>query len=92
MPTIQSRFEEFHKNNPHVYDLILKYVKQVVDAGYKNYSINGIFEQIRWHTNIVTKDREFKLSNDYRSRYVRLFEQNNPKWIGFFRTRELTSK
>jgi hypothetical protein len=91
--TIQEKFEIFHKNNPHVYKLILKYTKEAYEAGYNHYSINGIFERIRWHVDIEIKsDEKFKLSNNFRSRYVRLFESRNPNMIGFFATRELKAK
>jgi len=90
--TIQERFEQFHQNNPRVYSLIMKFVYEARKRGFNHYTINGIFERVRWHMNIETKDTEFKLNNNYRSRYVRLIEREHPELAGFFRTRELISE
>lgn len=87
---IQQRFEEFHRENPHIYALVVKYCRQVMDAGLKKYSVNAIFERIRWHLRVEVKSRdEFKLNNNYRSRYARLVMDQEPGLEGFFETREL---
>lgn len=90
--TIQQRFEEFHQNNPNIYKLIMQFVQEARRRGFRHYSIKGIFERVRWHMNIETNSQEeFKLNNNYTSRYVRMIEQNHPELAGFFRTRELTA-
>lgn len=90
--TIQQRFEKFHQDNPAIYELIMRFTKEAQRRGFKNYSIKGIFERVRWHMNIETDSKdEFKLNNNYTSRYVRLIEQKHPELSGFFRTRELTA-
>ena len=64
----------------------------VINRGYNNYSINSVFERIRWHTDIETKcEREFKLSNNHRAYYARYFMHLHPKHDGFFRTKETKS-
>lgn len=88
--TIQQRFEEFHKENPHVYELLVRYADAVRERGWENYGIGAVFERIRWHIDIETKDdRGFKLNNDFRSRYARKLMQEHPRFYGLFRIRKL---
>ena len=93
MPQWQTRDEKFfkyHGENPHVYDLYLKYAEQVREKGYKNYSIYTIMHRVRWHVNVETRDNDgFKMNNNYAGRYARLIELRNPEFKGFFRNRRL---
>ncbi len=89
---LQQKFLRFHWRNPHVHDKIKKCIDDVRRIGYNRYTISGIFEQIRWHDNIQTQDRQYKLSNSYRSRYVRLIEEQEPELVGFFEKKKLTSR
>ena len=49
---IEQEFEVYHNKNPHVYENFLKFTKQAYNSGRSNYSANGIFERMRWHTDI----------------------------------------
>ena len=79
---------EYHKENPKVYELVEQYTFQVIGRGYSNYSINSIFERIRWHTDIETTGESFKLSNNHRAYYARYFHHLHPEHDGFFRTKQ----
>ena len=87
-----AKFREFHRKNPHVYELIKSYVKEAMVAGYKNYSIKAIFERIRWHEEIETGGNQFKLNNAFHAYYARLFHKENPEFDGFFRTAKIRCK
>jgi len=90
---IQQNFERFHAENPHIYDLFDSFAREMIRR-LGAASAGMIFERIRWELSVVThSDQPVKLNNNYRSRYVRLFEEKNPKAkeIGFFRTRRLSS-
>lgn len=90
--SLKHKWWEFHKENPHVYDLVERFTLDVINKGYNNYSINSVFERIRWHTDIETKcEREFKLSNNHRAYYARYFMHLHPQYNGFFRTKETRS-
>ena len=80
-------FNQYHKDNPHVYDLVVQYAKQAIDAGYDHYSIVTIANRIRWHTEIETRGDRFKINNNHLSRYARKFHDGYPQHAGFFRTR-----
>lgn len=84
---LKKNFAVFHASNPHVYKLLVKYTLQAINAGRKNYSINAIFERARWHSDIETTGSRFKLSNNHRAYYARLFHLDFPQYLGFFRTR-----
>jgi len=84
---LKEKWWEFHKENPHVYELFEKFTFQTIEAGFENYSANAIFERIRWHTDIETRGSGFKLSNNHRAYYARYFHTRNPDYDGFFRTK-----
>ena len=91
--SIRHKWWQFHKDNPHVYDLVERFTFDVIKRGYDNYSINSVFERIRWHTDVETKsDQPFKLSNNHRAYYARLFMAYNPSHSGFFRVRKFRSE
>lgn len=77
----------FHKENPDVYELVERFTMDVIRRGFANYSINSIFERIRWHTDIETGG-DFKLNNNHRPYYARYFMHLHPEHSGFFRIRE----
>lgn len=90
--TIQERFEAFNRANPHVYEALRTLTFEMRQRGVPRYSIKGLFEQLRWLYALQTKGEEYKLSNDFTSRYVRLLIDRNPSLVGFFTTRELRAE
>lgn len=86
-------FFEFHKENPHVYELFKHYTKAAMKTGRKHYSAYAIFERIRWHSDIETNEAlGFKLNNNHRPYYARMFAANYPQHANFFRTRCLANE
>lgn len=88
---IQLRFEEFHKNNPHVYTKLVALARQVKARGRKNYGIESIYARLRWELEIETTGDSFKLNDHYTSRYARLIMEQEPDLKGFFHIRTLTA-
>jgi len=90
---MRQQVSDYHKNNPEVWELFVKYTFDRINRGFKNYSVNGIFERIRWDADAVGGDgvREFKINNNYRPFYAKRFMKQNPKYDGFFKTRVQTS-
>jgi len=80
---------KFHKENPKVWELFVRFTHEVIDAGCKHFGTNAIIERIRWETMIVTSDLEFKINNNHAPYYARLFMHYHPEHDGFFRTRQL---
>lgn len=90
--SIQERFEEFHRDHPEVYDLIIQYARNAKAAGFDRFSISAIIERIRWFHHIEKGDREFMLDNRFRSRYARkLMDEHPEEFADFFEVRVLKS-
>ena len=80
-------WEQFHQDNPDVYHLIKHYTYEVIRTGKKRYAISAIIERVRWHTEIETKGDGYKINNNWRPFYARLFMAEHPQYEGFFETR-----
>lgn len=91
-PDIKSRleraFEEFHWGNPSVYKLFKKFAFEVIRKGHQQYSADAIMHRVRWETNVVTSDDEFKVNNNHVAFYARMFMRDFPEYKGFFRLRK----
>lgn len=91
--TIRQRFLEFHVANPFVYVLLCRFARMVKSKGIRNYSMQALLEQVRWHvtfedTNYAATDA-FKLNNDFCAHYARMVMANEPDLDGMFATRVL---
>lgn len=75
---------EWHKANPHVYDLFKHFTFRAIERGHTKLSAWLIINRIRWETAIETKGGDFKISNDYIAYYSRLFMAHHPRYKGFF--------
>lgn len=95
---MREQVEAFHQQHPIVWDLFKRFTFEVLRKGFKNYSVNAIFERIRWEQDVILgtsehlKDARFKLNNNYRAFYARRFMAAYPQHDGFFRTRKQTSE
>lgn len=86
---IQARFEAFDRDHPEVYEKIVSLIRQLQRRGFQRYGIKSLFEQVRWHFRVERGDEEFKLNNNYHSRYARKIIREHPDLDGFFELREL---
>ena len=83
----------FHERHPEVWDLFVQFTNEMIQKGFRNYSVNAIFERIRWEKDAGGDGTSsFKLNNNYRALYARRFMRMYPEHQGFFRTREQTSE
>ena len=80
-------FLAFHRDNPQVYALFCRFTQAAVARGCKNFSVASIIERIRWETEVETTGGEFKIGNNHRAYYARMWMADNPDHAGFFRTR-----
>jgi hypothetical protein len=89
--TIQGRFEKFHRENPHVYDLFVQYALEAKARRHQRYGIQSIAERVRLHLDVEVEDQYsgFKINNTHLSRYARLIEENEPELKSFFTKRQL---
>lgn len=77
---------KYHEENPHVYEAFKKIVFKAMLKGYKRWSANGVFEVLRYRSAIRGND-EYKINNNYRAFYARLFIKDFPQHKDFFQTR-----
>lgn len=90
--TIDERFADFHRKNPHIYRNLVRLALD--DAARKRpRGIAALFEELR-DSDISTDHATaiFKLDNSFASRYVRLMMKNEPRLSGHFETRELKAR
>jgi hypothetical protein len=84
-------FLGFHEANPEVYAELRDLARQAVARGRKCASIKMLFEVVRWERYLRTTDPDFKLNNNFHSRYARLLMAREPELRGLFELRELRS-
>ena len=80
----KSDWWEWHKENPHVWELFEKYTFDAINSGLTSYSHWFIVNRIRWDYEVVTKSGEFKISNNYIAFYARLFHAYHSEYSEFF--------
>lgn len=85
------KFWEFHLQNPQVYQTLVFFARQARAAGKQRIGIRMLWERMRWEFFIQTNDAssDFKLNNNYHSRYARLIMASEPDLVGAFEIRAL---
>lgn len=81
------KFDQYDKDNPHVWNLFVKFTFQLIAIGKTRYSARGIFDRIRWETMIQTTDDPYRISNNWSPYYARKFHKAFPEHDGFFTIR-----
>lgn len=91
--TIQDQFEAFDRLNPWVYDILVRMTRDLVRRGRTKIGIGMLFEVLRWQYAMTTVDSnsEFKLNNNYRSRYARKIMTEYEDLWGIYEIRALHS-
>ena len=85
----REKFEEFHRDNPHVYRELRQLALDLVELGHERIGIGMLFEVLRWKRALRTTDDDFKLNNNYRARYARLLMEMEPRLAGKFEIRQI---
>ena len=89
---LQAEFDRYHQDNPQVYEAFKRLTFQLINAGRENFSASAVVERIRWGVSIGEYGPDdFKINNNYRAFYARLFHVEHPQHDGFFRTRKQKS-
>lgn len=81
-------FIEYHKTNPHLYEAFKRISLRAIELGFTHYGAKGVFEIIRWERAEKSKSDDFKINNNYAPLFTRLFENEFPQHVGFFRKRK----
>jgi hypothetical protein len=86
-PPISARFAEFHRENPRVYDELVRLARRGRQAGRTKMGINQLFEVLRWNVSLTTRGEDFKLNNNYAPHYARLIMDRERDLAGIFELR-----
>lgn len=90
---IDRAFWVFHETNPDVYVELVRLCRDLRARGRTKVGMKMLFEVLRWSRMLRTEDpqSDFKLNNNYTSRFARLIMEFEPDLTGLFETRELRS-
>ena len=92
MSSIESRFRQFHSDNPHVLREMERLARQWFESGKSSVGVQLLFEVLRWDRSTKTKTSdEFKINNDFAAHYARMMIARHPEWDGRIRVRALRS-
>lgn len=87
---LQADFEQYHRENPQVYRAFKAKAEQLRREGRARLSGKYIVERLRWDTPVgANEPRDFKLTNSYTSRYVRVLIAEDATFAPYFRLRPL---
>ena len=86
--TKEQQFRVFHEANPEVYKMFERFTFDAIYRGHQRLSAEMIINRIRWETKIVTDNDDYKINNNYKPFYSRLFIAQNPHHKDFFRLRQ----
>lgn len=93
---VQKRWLEYHKRNPKVYALLVRFTREAFKAAaargrdLKRYGIQAVAERARWFVFFETDEAEdFKLPNEFLSRYARQIMTCEPDLRSAFELRTL---
>lgn len=87
--SLDQKFAEYHADNPKVFEKFVAYAEQLKTAGRTRIGAKAIVERIRWDSLVAAIDGQFKVNNNYTSRYVRLVAKSRPDLASLFAVRTL---
>ncbi len=83
--TEQSPELAYHEANPHIYQAFKETTLKAISRGHKHFSADAVFNIIRWERSETAAQYDgFKINNNYKSFYPRLFMKDHPQHEGFF--------
>lgn len=85
-PTIEERWEQFNRANPHVFDEALRLARERLDRGETRIGAKALWEELRRSIE-VRKLGEYRLNNDFTSTVARLLIAAEPRLEGVIELR-----
>ena len=89
--TIEARFADFHRKNPHVYRNLRRMALDDLSRGRRR-GMKALFEALRTayaEAGIYTSGSKHKLNNSFTSHYARLLIRHEPRLVGHFELRTI---
>jgi hypothetical protein len=85
--SIDERFADFHRANPHVYVELRRAALHAVATGATRLSIAKLAEDLRADPLLRTVSADFKINNDFRRPFAELLMKNESSLMGRFELR-----
>lgn len=83
--TAAEQFEQFHADNPQVYDVLVRLAREwVANTGRRKLAIATLLERARWEIAMATSDPDYKINNNHKPYYARLIMQQETGLDGMF--------
>lgn len=79
------KWELFHAENPHVYRLISDRALDMKRRGFKRWSVEEIWNWLRWHKQCPTTGKPYALPNDFKKPYVDKLVADYPQLESMFK-------
>lgn len=90
--TIESDFNDFHRENPQVFEAFKSQALRAIEKGRKKISAKLIINWIRWNKYLEKGEGNFKINDAFQSYYARLFIKHYPEHADKFELRKQRSK
>lgn len=90
--SIREGFNEFHKENPHIFKAFEEQALTAISKGRKKISAKLIINWIRWNEFLRSSDQNFRINDAYQSYYARHFVEIYPQYIDVFEFRKLRNE
>jgi len=90
--TIEEAFRDFHARNPGVLRELVAMTRRAKERGRTKIGMGMLFEVLRWNRiveGLPDETEDFKLNNNYRSRYARMVMHRYPDLDGMFDLRRI---
>ena len=90
LPTskLDLQWQSCKKRHPSLLPQLASLAKELKRAGYKRYSMDGLFHILRWETRATTGNLGLKINNNYTAFAARDLMEKHPELKGFFQTRK----
>lgn len=83
----ESRFTEFLRAHPEIYQAYCRLALDKIRAGAKRIGSKAIWEVLRWNTPLREDGSEFKLNNNLTPFFARKFQKDYPQYADRIETR-----
>lgn len=90
MNHLEEAFNEFHGENPRVYQLFCEYAQELIGRGYTRFSSDAILHRVRWRVEVDEGGKRMRLNDHWTAYYARLWLHDHPKQPRFFELRTIT--
>lgn len=81
-------FIKYHNENPHIYNMFRHYALEAIKKGHKRLSAEFIICILRWETGARAYNDSYKINNNVKPFYSRMFLREFPNYKSFFEIRK----